>query len=139
MLLLIRKVKYKTPDGFSLFILLILFFGFQTDNGFDTYCNKRFHFCIDYPKDFIPQGESYNQDGQIFISKDSLTEIRAYGAHVMDESETASDHFAACATGIKVSYKVIKDGWFIFSGIDKNGKIVYEKPFPGLHQALQFV
>jgi hypothetical protein len=124
------SVILRTSTKKACFIFVFIFLicsGLKEDNGFDTYCNHKFRFCIDYPKDFIPQGESYILDGQVFLSKDSLTEIRAAGMYVMDDSETISEAFIVSATGIKVSYKVIKDNWFIFSGVDKNGKIVYEK------------
>ena len=54
---------------------IIFLFSFNTISGqnkiaFNKYCNARFGYCIDYPKQhFIPQPESENGDGRIFKNK----------------------------------------------------------------------
>ena len=44
----------------------------KVDNNisFDTYCNERFAYCVDYPKALVyPRPESKNGDGRIFKKK----------------------------------------------------------------------
>ncbi len=110
------------------FVFLILISG-----GFGTvpmkeYCNDRFSFCISYPEGFTGEGEAGNGDGQIFMSKDKEAEIRAYGELVLEEvNDNFSEVYASAAKRMEVSYKVVKQDWFVISGLDKNGKIVYRK------------
>lgn len=44
-----------------------------------TYVNSVYRYHIDYPDELlIPQGESDSGDGQVFLSKDKLCELRVY-------------------------------------------------------------
>ena len=45
---------------------------------YKDYCNARFGFCISYPNTFKAQGESYNGDGQEFISADGKSSLLVY-------------------------------------------------------------
>lgn len=45
---------------------------------YEQYYNARFGFVVDYPDFLIPQGESGNGDGQIFVSADGKSELRVY-------------------------------------------------------------
>ena len=111
--------------GFS---FLILISGGFTDRAMQEYCNDRFSFCIQYPENFTGEGESGNGDGQIFLSKDKEAEIRAYGELVLEEvKDNFSEEYASAARRIDVSYKVVKPDWFVISGLDKEGRIVYRK------------
>ena len=100
---------------------------FTTNSNYSEYCNSRFQFCIDYPKDLLGQGESENGDGQLFMSKDKQTEVRAYGMMAIEEFDKLSQQYESAIKDLTVSYKVIKSNWFIFSGTDKKGNIVYRK------------
>lgn len=94
------------------------------------YCNARFQFCMDYPKDFTGKGESANGDGQTFVSKDSKAIILAFGSLADDtdlEEDVLIHAFKTASSDYKVVYKVIRPDWFIFSGIDRSGKTVYRK------------
>ncbi len=110
-----------------LILLTTICFAFTTGINYENYCNSRFQFCIDYPRDLTSQGEAENGDGQIFLSKDKQTEVRAYGMMAIEEFDKLSQQYETAITGITVSYKVIKPSWFIFSGTDKKGNIVYRK------------
>lgn len=91
------------------------------------YCNARFDFCIPYPGAFQKQPEPENQDGLIFLSADKHTEIRAFGRLAIEDLNELSQEFAIASSEIKVTYHKMEKNWFIFSGIDKDGKIVYRK------------
>jgi hypothetical protein len=108
-------------------LLTIVCFGYTTDNNYHRYCNARLQFCVEYPKDLIGQGEPTNGDGQIFLSKDKQTEVRAFGGITVEDFDKIEQEYKTASTDIKVSYKLIKSTWFIFSGIDKKGQIVYRK------------
>lgn len=114
-------------------LLLIIGGAVLMSTGFQAaklteYCNSRFDFCIQYPADFIAQGEAANGDGQRFLSKDKQAEIAAYGMNVLEElNDHVNEEFKMQTKGINVSYQVIKPNSFIFSGLDKEGKIIYQK------------
>ncbi len=52
---------------------------------FDTYCNERYDYCVDYPEFLIPQGESTSQDGQIFISEDKESQMMVFYEYKIDD------------------------------------------------------
>ena len=50
------------------------------EHCYGSYSNGRFGYSIDYPKDLlIPQGESDNEDGQEFTSKDGKAVLLVWG------------------------------------------------------------
>lgn len=109
-------------------IALLLLLGNFQDNTLTKYCNDRYSFCIQYPESFKAQGESANGDGQVFLSADGQAEVRAYGAlEVEDVRGNLMQEYALVTGDLRVSYKVVKPGWFIVSGIDKDGNISYRK------------
>ena len=63
--------------------------GISAQLGFQPYINARFGYRIDYPADFIPQGEADNSDGQVFIGKDGA-ELRAWGGYNVFQATPAS-------------------------------------------------
>ncbi|PZR41035.1 MAG: hypothetical protein DI538_02265 [Azospira oryzae] len=108
-----------------LFVFLLT--GFQS-RPMKEYCNERYAFCVPYPDAFTGQGESGNGDGQTFLSKDKQAEILAYGEMAIEEiSENLTDVYQNAASHLNVSYKVVKPDWFVISGLNKEGKIVYRK------------
>src|SRR6476660_5925357 len=53
-----------------------------TENAliFDTYCNVRFDYCIQYPKEIVyPQPESENGDGRVFKNKQGDVVLTVFG------------------------------------------------------------
>lgn len=112
-----------------LFSLACLAFSHSIPNTTDylTYCNSRFDFCIKYPGSFQQQPESENQDGTTFLSKDKLAKIWAYGRLAIEDLDQLKQEYEIVTRDIKVNYKVMKNGCFIFSGIDKQGNIIYQK------------
>ncbi|MBV9988334.1 MAG: hypothetical protein JO301_11690 [Chitinophagaceae bacterium] len=110
-----------------LFILLLAVSGFSSDTRFNTYCNSRFEFCIQYPGSFIAQPESANHDGRTFIAADKKAEIRAFGSLVTEGAGNIARQFATATAGLKITTKTVKDSWFLFSGVDAQGNIVCRK------------
>jgi hypothetical protein len=95
--------------------------------GFKTYTNVRFQYAVCYPDGvLIPQGESDNSDGQKFHAADG-GELVVYGSNnALDER--LKERLAATAARLagasgKVTYQVLKPGWFVVSG--RNGATVF--------------
>jgi hypothetical protein len=109
-------------------LFLIIQFSAVSQTDLKEYCNDRFSFCIKHPTATIPQGEAGNGDGQRFLSKDKQTEIAVYGMLVLEEvNDDFNEQFQQAGEGLTVTYKVFKANWFIVSGTDKKGNIVYRK------------
>lgn len=112
----ISKIENKSDDSVD------------ESNLYKEYCNDRYQFCIDYPSTFISQGESCNNDGQKFISKDKKTEITAFGGLCIDDVNSTINELLEIATkDEKIIYKLVKEDFFIISYFDKKGNIVYNK------------
>jgi len=108
------------------FIWLFLVCSLSFENqAYNKYCNYRFQFCIEYPTSFIGQGESFNEDGQIFHSSDRRTEIRAYGSDASERSLTGE--YNLVRKDITVTYAVVGKTFFIISGTDTAGRTTYHK------------
>lgn len=110
-----------------LIIICCISCSFNIGDTLDTYCNDRFDFCIQYPASFQKQPVPENNDGLIFLSKDKKTEIRAFGSLAVEDIDSLDDQWKMSTDGIKLSYKKVEKDWFIYSGTNKQGKIVYRK------------
>jgi len=121
--------------------VLILSFGFFcfmtqpvfAETIYKMYYNKRFEYSISYPKDILyPQGEADNGDGQKFLSKEGDGILLVYGSHNIND-QTIKERYQEESRGKTeesqtkvVSYRVLKDNWFVISGY-VSGKIFYQK------------
>ena len=104
-------------------------FAIPPQNNYKTYTNARFKYSISYPADLlVPQGEAENGDGQVFKEKsNSSVEMRVYGGYNV-LNETLRSRYAKLTRewGNGVTYKVIRQDWFVVSAMVK-GKIHYQK------------
>lgn len=110
----------------TLFSLMLLLCSFQ-DTGYASYCNNRFHFCVEYPATFSKQQKPDNNDGMIFLSSDRKTEIRTFGSLATEPFNELSQELEMATEDKIVTYKSVKKDWFIISGTDKEGNIFYRK------------
>jgi hypothetical protein len=98
-------------------------------DDFAEYVNSRFGFTIRYPsKLLMPQGESFNGDGQGFISQDKRDKLSAYGSHTL-LGGTLKDDFERelqANPNRQITYKVLRNNWYVISGAD-GGLIFYKK------------
>ncbi|TXD45760.1 hypothetical protein [Polaribacter sp. IC073] len=92
----------------------------------NNYCNERFSFCIEYPKGFLPNGESGNGDGQSFYSKDRKTKISSWGNLVIEDFITLKSNFERDKKNKNITYSNKRENYYVISGIE-NGKIFYQK------------
>lgn len=111
------------------FLLFFLFTGaaFKPQEDYSSYCNARFSFCVKYPKSFQKGKEADNGDGAVFTSKDKKTEIRGYGSLAIEDFDKLEQRFRLATEKLTVTYKTMKGDWFVFSGTDGSGNIVYQK------------
>lgn len=105
----------------------------QAQNAVRTYVNGKYSYQVDYnPSLLVAKGESDAGDGQVFLSPDKKIEVRVWGQFNVLEETLASKLAAALRRdGLEKAgrvYKVLKPGWFVYSGVTRNGtRIVYEK------------
>jgi hypothetical protein len=111
---------------FAIIILLFICNSF-VEKGFKRYCNSRFAFCIQYPAAFRPQPPPEDNDGLIFLSPDSKAEIRAFGNLAIKGYDESAQQYSLAVLDTRITYKVVAKDWFVFSGVDKDGNIVYRK------------
>jgi hypothetical protein len=90
----------------------------------DSYSNGRFEFCVEYPTNFLrAQGESENNDGNVFATANGSSEMRASGMYnVLDEPITEAFKSASAKnvyydTDHRITYKAQKGNWFVISGM----------------------
>ena len=93
---------------------------------YDRYCNARYDYCIDYPKDIlIPQGESENGDGQVFQSDDGKRKLTVWGElNVLDE--TLEIKMEDNLETVEDARHELNEDYFIIKGI-RNGSNYYQK------------
>lgn len=118
--------KYKQLVSISLFFTFFLSFTFS----YKTYCNERFHYCVEYPLNFLGKGESSNGDGQEFTSADKKAVITTYGILVHNFSDFKTNletEYTNILKTKRVTYKVKSRDYFIVSGIENDGRIFYRK------------
>ena len=93
----------------------------------ETYVNARFGFSVAYPKDLLqPQGEPTNGDGQKFKAKQGKAELAVWSGHNALDQTIPEAYQSYIKPPFQPTYKVIKPGWYVFSGIE-SGNIIYQK------------
>lgn len=108
-------------------LLMLLLTSFKQKEVYNEYCNDKYNFCIQYPKNFTEQQAPEGDDGRTFLSKDKKAEIKAYASLAIEGLDQIDQIFETAIENIKVAYKVKKADFFILSGTDKKGRIVYRK------------
>lgn len=101
--------------------------------SFDTYCNNRFDYCIDYPKDTIyPQPESPNGDGRVFKNKNGDKVLTVYGRWAMNtngDDMTIKQQYEEDLQdndNRTITYQKLGADYFVISGY-QDKKIFYQK------------
>lgn len=96
-----------------------------------TYVNPRYRYRICYPANLMrPSREADNGDGRSFVAADQ-GRLSVFGRNNFDGASLAStvDGDAADLAGSrgKVSYRVVRPGWAVFSGDDGGSMLFYSK------------
>lgn len=104
--------------------------GAVTAQPWQRYGNAHYGYSTCYPpKAFRPQGESDAGDGQSFKAADGA-EIRAWGGYAVDGTPSAqfADEMKQLSADLsgktgKVTYRVDRPGWTVFSG--RSGSTIF--------------
>lgn len=104
---------------------------------YESYCNSRYNYCIDYPTIMVAQPEAGNGDGRVFLNpKDSAT-LTVYGTIGVDlETEVPiplKERYLKDMQNIKeespnnkITYHKLGQHFFVVSGY-KQDRIFYQK------------
>ena len=98
---------------------------------YSTYSNSRFSYSVSYPAALlIPQGEAANGDGQKFLSRDGRAEMIVYGSNNALDQSLRNLYNEQLRGGNRpkkaVTYKVLRDNWFVISGYEGD-RVFYQK------------
>ncbi|HEX8821703.1 MAG TPA: hypothetical protein VF794_17395 [Archangium sp.] len=121
---------------YSLLSLLVL--AAPAPEGWSSYSNTRYGYSIALPPGFEGQGESQNGDGQEFRDASGKVSLKVWGSQVVkldDEPEGRTNlawHRRATLErwreeGVRVTYQPRGKGWWVLSGEDREGRILYLK------------
>ncbi|MDB5279259.1 MAG: hypothetical protein JWR61_4214 [Ferruginibacter sp.] len=120
-----------------LFVSLLFTTNFQRRDltkDFETYCNARFGYCIDYPTFLIPNPESENGDGRVFVNKEGTKVLTVYGRLNQDvdgnpvslKRQYTLDIENLALSKAKITYQKLGKNFYVLSG-EKNNRIFYQK------------
>ena len=106
----------------------------EEPSTFNTYCNARFRYCIDYPVFLKAQPESENGDGRIFTGKAGEKVLTVFGRLNQDsdgnpislQNQYEKDRRDLHSSGINISYKKLGKNFYVLSG-QKANTVVYRK------------
>jgi hypothetical protein len=96
-------------------------------DGWATYSNARYGYSIGIPPGLVGQGESENGDGQQFQDASGKVRLRVWASHKMEDDERRTYLESWREQGIRVTYQPRGKGWWVLSGEDKEGRILYLK------------
>ncbi len=98
----------------------------------EQYVNMRYGFILYYPSSLIPQGESDNSDGQVFLSADGIKISVWSNKNTLSFANSPEEEFAfriQCYKDdkCKISYEKRIKETYILSGKKPDGNIFYQK------------
>ncbi|MFL5358017.1 hypothetical protein [Archangium sp.] len=103
-----------------------------------TYSNERYGYSIGVPAGLKGQGESQNGDGQEFRDASGKVSLKVWSSMVVElagvpegqtnlawSRRTTLDRWRQ--EGVNVTYQPKGKGWWVLSGEDKQGRVLYHK------------
>lgn len=98
---------------------------------YETYCNERYDFCVDYPGSFIPQGEPDAADGQKFLfnlsadEPSSMTVYRTFKAIYGDNPTVTEAYSEDLQTfdAANLTDKKLEQSYYYFAGKTDGDKL----------------
>ncbi|MBJ6610285.1 MAG: hypothetical protein JG718_08000 [Candidatus Thiothrix moscowensis] len=112
-----------------MFILTLLLSLPVSAADYDTYCNERFGFCVDYPTSFGMKPPPENGDGREFYDHNGF-QMTASGINNVLDATVASEMKSRAQDFDRVTYRKQAKGWYALSGY-KGEDILYVKSFVG--------
>ena len=115
------------------FILLLLVLVSMTTvaiaQDLARFCNSRFGFCVDYPKNLVIEPAPTNNDGRRFYDPDGFLMIASGINNALDET-LQSEMLSQQGEFDKVIYRKVGKNWYVLSGL-KGSEILYLKTYVG--------
>lgn len=105
------------------FLALLLPLVAAATEHYEVYGNSRFGFTVDIPSNFVPQGESDNGDGQVFVHKSTNARIIASGGWLMEPEIECSASARRDHEDGEITYRHAKGGTSVISG--KQGSSIF--------------
>ena len=97
----------------------------------DSYSNSKYRYRVNFPTNLISEGEPDAHDGQRFHSRDERFKMTVWGRFNVLGATLAGTLEEAIESNqqeqpLKITYKVLNSGWFVYSGTVDN-RIFYRK------------
>lgn len=103
-----------------------------------TYTNERYGYSVAIPPGLKGQGESGNGDGQVFQDASGKVTLRVWASEVVElgdgpeeKTDLAWNRKATLERwrkdGVRITYQPKSKGWWVLSGVDKQGRVLYTK------------
>ncbi|NLA24741.1 MAG: hypothetical protein GX879_07220 [Bacteroidales bacterium] len=95
----------------------------QTSNAETArYINERYNFALNYPNFLIPEDESDNGDGRMFVSEDEKFLMLAYGSlnlsdNLQQDYEIATENDCYFEEDYNITFKTYGETWFVINGV----------------------
>lgn len=96
---------------------------------YSKYCNDRYGFCIDYPKDIGIEPAPDNNDGRRFYDRNGFF-MTASGINNVTNETSQSEMQSQKKDFNVITYQTTGKNWFILSGY-KDNNILYIKTYVG--------
>ncbi|MGV3663453.1 MAG: hypothetical protein ACO1TE_24995 [Prosthecobacter sp.] len=98
-------------------------------DGWMLHKNARFGSVLPVPPGMVALRPPDNGDGQTFASADGKVTLAAWGAFNVDGNGDLEPSWQAALAepGRTITYKVKKAGWYVISGVMKDGTGFYER------------
>ncbi|HWB05648.1 MAG TPA: hypothetical protein VG796_21695 [Verrucomicrobiales bacterium] len=99
-------------------------------DGWMTYQNPRFGFSLPVPPGMKTERPPDNGGGQSFVSADGKFKVAGWGHFNADEATMSVDaafKSELAIPGRTISYKRKADGWYVVSGVNRDGTGFYTK------------
>jgi hypothetical protein len=130
----IKIVGMSKARTFRLCIIALLlthltsYLSLAEQKDFDSYCNGRFGFCVDYPKHFTIGPEPVNRDGRRFYDPKGFLVIAAGHFNALDNTLEQEMQDAILDSFDMVNEQTTGANWFILSG-HRGSNNIYVKTF----------
>lgn len=109
-----------------------------SQEGWSTYANDRYGYSIGIPPELVGQGESGNGDGQEFKDATGKVSLKVWASMVVElDGETGAKTDLAYSRkrtlegwskeGVRITYQPRGKGWWVLSGVDSKGRVLYQK------------
>jgi hypothetical protein len=132
----IKIVGMSKARTFRLCIIALLlthltsYLSLAEQKDFDSYCNGRFGFCVDYPKHFTIGPEPVNRDGRRFFNSKGFLMVAAGANNALDYTLEQEMGFESRVFFSKIIKRKKGTNWFELWGY-KDGDSVFVKTYVG--------